>query len=197
MRHGLAVALLVTALAGCGAAEPLPAPAPPQTPIPGWSAVQGQTAIVSPPVRHAEPVAVSVPAIDVRSTLERLALDAKGVMIAPVEPSVAGWYAAGVRPGDPGPAVIAGHLDSRSGPGIFADLGKLRRGDAVHVELADGGRVRFLIDDVRAYPKDEFPTEAVYGPTHDAQLRLITCGGTFDRLRGHYADNVIAFASLG
>ncbi|MEO3856954.1 class F sortase [Acrocarpospora sp. B8E8] len=194
MRRALAVALLVT---GCGTADPPPAPPAAPVPVPGWSAVQGQTAIVSPPVRHAEPVTVSVPAIDVRSKLERLALDADGVMIAPVDPAVAGWYAAGVRPGDPGPAVIAGHLDSRTGPAVFAHLGKLRRGDAVHVELADGTRVRFLIDDVRAYPKDEFPTEAVYGPTHDAQLRLITCGGTFDQARRHYADNVIAFASLG
>ncbi|GAA0410459.1 class F sortase [Acrocarpospora corrugata] len=196
MRRALPAALLVAVLAGCGTTRPSPAPTL-ATPVPGWSAVRGQVAVVSPPVRHAEPVSVSMPAIGVRSALERLTLDPKGVMIPPVEAAVAGWFSAGVRPGDPGPAVIAGHLDSRSGPGIFARLGKLKRGDVVHVDLADGTRVRFRIDEVRVYPKDEFPTEAVYGPTHDAQLRLITCGGSFDAGRGHYADNVIAFASLG
>ncbi|GIH23820.1 class F sortase [Acrocarpospora phusangensis] len=192
----MAALMVVLAVAGCGTPRPVPVPTL-ATPVPGWSAVRGQAAVVSPPVRHAEPVAVSIPAIGVRSALERLRLDAAGVMVPPVDAAVAGWYAAGVRPGDPGPAVIAGHLDSRTGPGVFARLGRLKRGDAVHVELADGRRVRFLVDDVRAYPKAEFPTHAVYGPTFGPQLRLITCGGMFDRGRGHYPDNVIAFASPG
>ncbi|WP_066361728.1 class F sortase [Herbidospora mongoliensis] len=161
----------------------------------GWGPVPGQVAQVRPRKRYAEPVEIVIPAIDVRSRLERLALDAHGVMIPPKKAEIAGWYADGVRPGDPGPAVIAGHLDSTSGPGVFADLGKLKPGQKILVKLKVE-TVTFEVDAVRTYAKKEFPTRQVYGASPDAQLRLITCGGTFDDARGHYADNVIVFATL-
>jgi sortase (surface protein transpeptidase) len=125
-----------------------------------------------------------------------LATDAQGVLIPPTDPARAGWYAAGVRPGDPGPAVIAGHLDSRTGAAVFAKLGTLRRGAAIAVTDARGTVVRFTVDSVHSYPKVKFPTTQVYGSTPDPELRLITCGGDFDRASGHYVDNVVVFASL-
>lgn len=161
----------------------------------GWGPVPGQVAKVRPQKRHAEPVEVVIPAIRVRSRLERLALDAHGVMIPPEKAEVAGWYADGVRPGDPGPAVIAGHLDSRTGPGVFADLGRLRPGHRILVRLP-AETLTFRVDATRTYAKRQFPTRQVYGASPDAQLRLITCGGAFDDARGHYADNVIVFATL-
>ncbi len=162
----------------------------------GWGPVENQVAKVRPQTRHAEPVEVVIPAIGVRSRLERLRLDARGVMVPPEKAAVAGWYAGGVRPGDPGPAVIAGHLDSATGPGVFAELGTLKPGHRVLVRARDGRTVTFRVDEVRTHTKKQFPTRDVYGPSPDARLRLITCGGAFDAGAGHYADNVIVFASL-
>jgi hypothetical protein len=139
---------------------------------------------------------MSIPSIAVRSGLEPLAMDSRGVLAAPREPARAGWFAGGVRPGDPGPAVIAGHLDSRTGAAVFTELATLRPGAAVLVTGADGRQVTFTVELVRTYPKSGFPTNEVYGATPDAQLRLITCGGGFDRSRGHYLDNVVVYASV-
>lgn len=139
---------------------------------------------------------VSIAAIGVSSALQRLDLNSKRVLQAPTDPDLAGWYAGGTVPGDAGPAVIAGHVDSQSGPAVFFDLRTLTRGDVVSVLRSDGRTVRFRVDAVDRYPKDDFPTAAVYGPTPDPSLRLITCGGTFDYRRHHYRDNVVAYASL-
>jgi sortase (surface protein transpeptidase) len=135
-----------------------------------------------------------IPSIGVRTTLERLGVDAQGELAPPQDPDRAGWFAAGVRPGDPGPAVIAGHVDSRTGPAVFTHLGAVRPGAEVVVTDARGAVVRFLVDAVRSYPKSRFPTSDVYGATPDAQLRLITCGGDFDRGTGHYVANVVVYA---
>ncbi|MFD0689368.1 class F sortase [Actinomadura fibrosa] len=143
------------------------------------------------------PVELTIPSIGVRSRLERLATGADGALAAPRDPARAGWYAGGVRPGDPGPAVIAGHLDARSGPGVFARLAGLRAGAAVLVRDAEGRTARFTVDAVRSYPKARFPTAEVYGTTPAPELRLITCAGAFDRARGHYLDNVVAYATMG
>ena len=99
-------------------------------------------------------------------------------------------------PGDVGPAVIGGHVDSRRGPGVFYALRSLRRGDAVTVTLSDGRTVRFTVTDLEEVPKSRFPTEAVYAPTPRPELRLITCGGTFDRAARSYRDNVVVDAVL-
>ena len=149
---------------------------------------------VAAPVR---PVAVAIPALSVAGPLEDLVADpATGELAAPADPSRAGWYAAGVVPGDLGPAVIGGHVDSRSGPGVFFRLRTLRPGDVVSVTRSDGRTVRFSVIAVALYPKDEFPTEAVYGPTSGPELRLVTCGGTFDRTARSYDDNVVVDAAL-
>ena len=146
------------------------------------------------PVR---PVAVSIPALKVAGPLEDLVADpASGELAAPADPARAGWYAAGVVPGDQGPAVIGGHVDSRSGPGVFFRLRNLRPGDVVDVTRSDGRTVRFSVIGVALYPKDKFPTEAVYGPTAGPELRLVTCGGTFDRSARSYDDNVVVDAAL-
>ena len=149
---------------------------------------------VAVPVR---PVAVSIPALKVAGPLEDLVADpASGELAAPADPARAGWYAAGVVPGDQGPAVIGGHVDSRSGPGVFFRLRNLRPGDVVDVTRSDGRTVRFSVIGVALYPKDKFPTEAVYGPTAGPELRLVTCGGTFDRSARSYDDNVVVDAAL-
>lgn len=168
-------------------------------PVPGWSAAPGQGAQVSrQPVyaRRGDPVKVEIPSIGVRSSLERLRTGKGGVLTPPSEPGRAGWFADGVRPGEPGPAVIVGHVDSRTGPAVFTRLGSLRPGAMVTVQDSHGARLTFKVETTRSYPKASFPTKEVYGPTPDPQLRLITCGGGFDRATRHYTTNVVVYAGL-
>jgi sortase (surface protein transpeptidase) len=143
----------------------------------------------------ARPVRVRIPSISVDSGLESLARDSAGAIEAPRDFGSAGWYRDGVVPGDTGPAVIAGHIDSAVGPAVFYSLSSITAGARVDVELSDSTVVSFTVDRVIQAPKNEFPTAAVYGPTPDAQLRLVTCGGVFDDASGHYVDNVVVFAS--
>ncbi|WP_460363730.1 class F sortase, partial [Actinocorallia lasiicapitis] len=170
-----------------------------QTPAAGWSAVPGQVA-VTPSEQgardHADPKRLRIPSLGIDGSLIRLGTDAKGVVVPPEDAAQAGWFGDGAQPGDPGPAVIAGHVDSRTGPGVFAKLGKVAEGAEITVVDAKGVAVVFTVDQVVTYPKDRFPTAAVYGPTPDAQLRLVTCGGSFDEGRGHYTANVIVYASV-
>jgi hypothetical protein len=151
--------------------------------------------------RTPAPVRLEIARIGVDTALQRLGQDRGGAVEVPTGPRQwqdAGWYAGegGTRPGDPGSAVILGHVDSKGGPAVFYRLRELRAGDPVVVVRTDGSRVRFLVERVEQYPKRRFPTEDVYYPTLRPKLRLVTCGGTFDPAVGHYRDNVIVFATL-
>jgi sortase (surface protein transpeptidase) len=107
----------------------------------------------------------------------------------------AGWYQDSVTPGEDGPAVILGHVDSaRSGPAVFYRLGSLRPGDQITVRRADGSTAAFTVTAAARYAKNHFPTADVYGRLPYPGLRLITCGGSFDRSRGSYRDNIVIFA---
>jgi sortase (surface protein transpeptidase) len=126
-----------------------------------------------------------------------LHLDTHGKLEAPTDFDRAGWYADGPTPGEFGPSVIGAHVDSKAGPAVFYRLGSLQRGAAVLVTRKDGSTARFVVDRVERYAKDDFPTAEVYGDTKGrAELRLITCGGAFDRGTGHYVDNIVAYAHL-
>ncbi|MBM7805597.1 hypothetical protein JOD57_001434 [Geodermatophilus bullaregiensis] len=149
-----------------------------------------------PEAAPAAPTRVRVPGIGVDSGLVDLGLDAAGALEVPADPGTAGWYAAGTVPGAVGPAVVTGHVDSADGPAVFSRLRELTAGDEVLVDRADGTTARFTVTRVERHPKDAFPTRAVYGPTADAQLRLVTCGGAFDRSVRSYEDNVVVFATL-
>lgn len=149
------------------------------------------------PVGPLLPVAITIPAIGVASPLVDLVADpVTRELAAPDDPSRAGWFAAGVVPGRQGPAVIGGHVDSRRGPGVFFRLRDLRPADAVEIVRSDGSTVGFTVIAVRRYPKSAFPTDAVYGPTAGPELRLVTCGGQFDRSVRSYDDNVVVDAVL-
>ena len=150
----------------------------------------------SAPPSVASPVRLRIPAIGVDTGLEPLGLLPDGTLEAPHEWGMAGWYADGVRPGDPGPAVIAGHVDSRNGPAVFFRLRDLRVGATAIVRTSDGQSVRFVVDTVRRYPKATFPTALVYGPTPLPELRLVTCTGTFDWAARSYLDNLVVSARL-
>jgi sortase (surface protein transpeptidase) len=150
-----------------------------------------------PAGRHvgcARPVRIAIPAIGVSAPVVPLGLDRTGALEVPRDFAETGWWTGGARPGERGPAVVVGHVDSSSGPAVFFRLGDLRRGDAITVERVDGSRVRFRVKRSGRYPKARFPTAQVYGPTRAAALRLITCSGTFDRATGHYLDNTVVDA---
>lgn len=185
------------ALAGCGSAPEVPRP---QAAEP--------TPTTEQPAAIPVPFAVEIPAIEARSTLIPLGVtdhdcpDEPPCLAPPPtdEPMQAGWFELGPEPGEVGPAVIAGHVDGigpdgRKGhPGIFAKLQALSPGDEVTVEDADGTLHRFSVYAVEKVPKDQFPTDRVYGRTPEPELRLITCGGEFEG--GHYVDNWVAWARL-
>lgn len=148
------------------------------------------------PVPAPAPVSVSIPSIGVSAQLVQLGQNPDGTIEVPAFKDVdkAGWYRYGSVPGQPGPAVIVGHVDTYQGPAVFFDLGKLDKGDTVSVKGGDGADTRFTVDSVQQVDKDAFPTAKVYSQTPDAQLRLITCGGNFDKSSGHYTDNIIVYA---
>src|SRR5580692_8848005 len=164
------------------------------TPIPKGHYAAAPQAAQGPAV--AKPVSLDIPAIGVQTRLIRLGLTSSGAMQVPSTTSVAGWYTGSPRPGAVGAAVIVGHIDSVSGPGIFFRLPLMKPGELIYVRRANHSLAVFRVTAVHQYLKAAFPTSAVYGAVPDAQLRLITCGGAFDFATGHYLSNTIVFATL-
>ncbi len=157
--------------------------------------------IVAPPgsgqqTPVASPVSLIIPLIGVRTNLITLGLAQGGAMQVPSSSTVAGWYTGSPRPGAIGSAIIVGHIDSKTaGPGVFYQLRDLRPGNDVYVKRADGTTAEFRVTSVQTYLKDHFPTQTVYGPTPDAELRLITCGGAWDPATNHYLSNIVVYAT--
>ncbi len=184
--------------------EPSASAAPPSGPGSGSGSGSGSAAAAAatspdlgPILSASDPVSLRIPSIGVRSDkLVGLAYTKAGELEVPKDFDTPGWFTPGPTPGQLGPAVIAGHVDSKAGPAVFFKLGALKPGAKVIVGRKDGTTATFSIDRVEQYPKDQFPTDKVYGPTNRAELRLITCGGTFDRSIGHYRDNIVAYAHL-
>lgn len=150
-------------------------------------------------LRHSDqapkPISIRIPAIDVEAPMVALGLRADGSIEVPTDFSQTGWWADGPEPGEPGPAVVLGHVDSRSGPAVFFSLTEVQPGDEVIIDRIDGSSVAYRVDRIEQYPKDRFPTDAVYGDTEDPELRLVTCGGDFDRSARSYRDNIVVFAT--
>jgi Sortase domain len=142
------------------------------------------------------PTRLLVTAIGIDTPLESLHLGKDGALTPPRDFARAGWYADGTAPGDQGPAVIAGHVDSERGPAVFYRLRELQTGDRIEV-VRGRGTIRFTVVSTAWYPKTTFPTGDVYGPTPDRQLRLITCGGVFDHHLQSYKDNLVVYAVAG
>jgi hypothetical protein len=198
----------VSASPAMNVARPAPIAAPTEQTAPAGQTAQGGStaqagstglplATTGKAARVAKPVWVSVPAIGIKkTTLIHLGLTASGALQVPDVTTVAGWFTGGPRPGAVGAAVIAGHVDSKTGPGIFFWLRALKPGDKIYVGRADGTMAVFRVTRVHMYVKDKFPTDAVYGAVPDRELRLITCGGIFDRSIGSYLSNIVVFAQL-
>jgi LPXTG-site transpeptidase (sortase) family protein len=150
------------------------------------------------PLARSAPVQIRIPGIGVNAPVMKVGRDADGtVQVPPLEEhNLTGWYEYGPAPGQRGPAVILGHVDSTTGISVFYYLKNMHVGDKVYVTLADGKVAAFAVDGLQRVAKDAFPTASVYGRSGYPSLRLITCGGPFDKATGHYVDNVIVYAHL-
>jgi sortase (surface protein transpeptidase) len=140
------------------------------------------------------PTHIRIPAIGVSARVGPLGLAADGTMQTPRHFGNTGWFRPGPEPGERGPAVIAGHIDSYTGPAVFFKLGDLRRGDSIVITRADHSVIHFRVQGLERWPKQSFPTKRVFGRTRGATLRLITCSGDFNRATGHYLDDTVVYA---
>ena len=192
---GLAVLIAMTALGtgGCSG-EPVATVSPPSTSAPSVDVSPTQPVRVAY-LAKSVPVRLQIESIGVDAGLMELGLKPDGTMQVPPSGFPAGWYTGAPTPGELGPAIIVGHVDWK-GPGVFYRLHELKRGDRVSVTRKDGSKPVFRVTRVEEFPKNQFPTKAVYGNIENAGLRLITCSGTFNAQTGHYEDNLVVFADL-
>lgn len=184
----VALALLLL-LSGCGGSEQIAGHA--EAAMEQGEAGAQDFLSPSPPSR------LRIPALGVDSgTFVGLGLKPDNTMEVPEGAQAVGWYVESPTPGERGPSVLAAHVDWKNQKGVFFELRNLEVGDDVIVDRSDGTSIRFEVNEVEQYPKDEFPTEKVYGDTKGAELRLITCGGEFDQSAASYRDNVVAYATM-
>lgn len=180
---------------------PHPSSGPKDSPSHGPKAVGtgGASPRRPPHLKRSKPVHLTVPSIGVNTSLITLGLDENGEMEVPdvrkAKDSKAGWYKYSPTPGQLGPSVIIGHVDSEyKGPAVFYKLGDIKRGDTATVTRANGSKAKFVVTKVVEVEKATFPTSKIYGNTDDAELRLITCGGEFNSSTGHHLDNIVVYA---
>lgn len=149
-------------------------------------------------VPDAHPIRLSIPSIGVNAPFTGLGLNASGGLNPPPpdNTNLVGWYQDGTVPGNRGPAIVLGHVDTKTAPGVFWGLSSVTPGTTVDIARDDKVTATFTVDSVQVFAKDQFPDDLVYGKTSDAQLRLITCGGAYDRKRADYTANVVVFAHL-
>lgn len=192
----LAVAISIVLLGGviaAGRTSPLPTTIPALAASAEGPPVPARTFIEQPPA--AKPVTIDIPRLEVSAPVDELGLQENGEMAVPEDFSRTGWYNGLEAPGEVGTAVIVGHLDSYTGPAVFFRATELVAGDEILVTRADESVVRFVVERAEQYDKNKFPTIAVYAPTDRPTLRLITCGGDFDKKSRNYTDNVVVYAT--
>lgn len=174
-----------------------PSPAPSSAPREPSSAPASPSAVA--PLDSSRPVAVRLPAIGVESPVHGLGLAEDGTLQVPsgARYDEVAWYDGSPTPGEVGPSVLEGHVTGTGyTPSVFFELGDTRPGDRIEVDREDGSTAVFEVTEVKSAPKADFPRVDVYGATDAPELRVITCGGTFDVSTGHHLDNVIVFATL-
>jgi hypothetical protein len=185
-----ATAVVCSAIAAAAPSEPAPSPPPP----PASSSSESAFHSVRSYVDVAEPVRLRIPTLGIDAPLSHLGVAPDRTIEVPADFATPGWFDGGPRPGQPGPAVILGHVDSKAGPGVFYRLARLPVGAEVLVDRADGSTIGFRVRGTQHVAKAAFPTDRVYAPTLEPSLRLVTCGGVFDHSRSSYLDNVIVYA---
>ncbi len=143
------------------------------------------------------PTQLIIPAIDLAVPFgEPLGLNPDQTIMVPDSYESVGWYQYGPTPGELGPAVVLGHVDSYEGPAVFYNLRQLTPGDEVLITRADGETVTFIVTDIKEYAQSQFPSAMVYGDTDHAALRLVTCSGLYNHHTARYSHNTVVFAEL-
>jgi len=142
------------------------------------------------------PVKISIPKINIEADFVDLGITGNNEIEVPETTTEVGWYKFGPTPGELGPAIVLGHVDSKTGPGVFFYLGQLEPGDRIDITRADGTIAQFQVDGLERYDQSFFPTSLVYGDIEHAGLRLITCSGSYDRKQRRYDHNLVVYASL-
>ncbi|WP_328536703.1 class F sortase [Streptomyces sp. NBC_00344] len=188
----LGALLMYNSVEGTGGSEPRPAAVASAAPTP---AAPVDETLVLP---RSAPMRLSIPSIAVDAPFTTLTLDSKGQLNPPPgdDNNLVGWYKGGASPGESGPAIVAGHVDTKTGPAVFQLLYALTPGNTVQITREDGVVATFVVDSVEEFSKADFPDDRVYADTPTPQLRLITCGGVYDHQAKDYSDNVVVFAHL-
>lgn len=153
-------------------------------------------AAAAPTLPRSLPVHIKINAVGIDADIVQTGLDANRAVAVPEDWHMAGWYKYSPTPGERGPSIIVGHVDNVSGLGVFWRLHEMSVGDKIDVSRADGRIAKFSVDEIAQYPRDNFPSQKVYGSIDEAGLRLITCGGSFDRSIREYNENTVVFAHL-
>ncbi|MGW7018554.1 class F sortase [Streptomyces decoyicus] len=144
------------------------------------------------------PKRVRIPEIAVDAPFTQLSIGSTGQLDAPpaADKNLVGWFKDGAAPGERGSAIIAGHVDTKTGPAVFLQLESLKPGSTINITREDGVIATFKVDSVETFNKAKFPSDRVYADASTAQLRVITCGGAYDRKVKDYVDNIVVFAHL-
>jgi hypothetical protein len=187
--------LVICAGQPVAAATPVIVQPPPGTPARTYIRRLGGGGVVAP-VRAGQPVRIKIPTIGVDAVVEQVGKTPDGAMDVPHDYSETAWYDLGPRPGEPGNAVIDGHVDSTTGKAVFWDLRKLTHGDQIIVVGDDGVERHFAVSGVEAYPHTDVPLDRVFGASPGVHLNLITCDQTsmFDYTQRQYASNLVVYA---
>ena len=190
--HLLPGVVLVTLVLGFVLLVPRHAQMPNDT-----GSVPAKTAPGGPVMTESVPTKIAIPKLKIETTFEEpLGLTPDGAIEVPKSYTKVGWYQHGPTPGEYGPAVILGHVDSVSGPAVFFSLGQLEAGDDIYIDRADGSAAHFVVEKLERYEQIAFPTAKVYGNIDYAGLRLITCSGTFKKGEQRYTHNLVVYAKL-
>ncbi|MEU2288119.1 class F sortase [Streptomyces sp. NPDC013178] len=196
-----AAALLLLALSLFGGHDTSSGPAVTARPPHAPQAAPATSLAGEPVGKHlprSRPVRLIIPKISVDAPFTDLSIAPNGQLEAPPpnNTNIVGWHAEGPSPGETGTAIIAGHVDTATSAAVFAELSELDKGDVFHVTRADGRKASFVVDDKETFDKDHFPSTRVYGDTRQAEVRLITCAGDYDRAVRDYTANLVVFAHL-
>ncbi|GGF22216.1 hypothetical protein GCM10010954_21310 [Halobacillus andaensis] len=142
------------------------------------------------------PTHIKIPSIDVDAPIEQVGILDNGQMGVPENIDNVGWFEPGTKPGDPGNSVLAGHVDSKSGPAVFFYLDQLEEGDEIIVSNDNGDERTYTVQHMESYPYADAPIQDIFGPSDEKKLNLITCTGTFNRDQGTHEERLVVYTEL-
>ncbi|GGJ90749.1 hypothetical protein GCM10007063_11700 [Lentibacillus kapialis] len=154
------------------------------------------SSVIKDPSYGIVPETIKIDSIGVDSAVEKVGLKDNGQMGVPENFRLTGWFDRGSKPGERGSAVIDGHVDDKTGPGVFFDLEDMKKGDEVEVFNDEGDKLVFEVVDKQVFPMNDAPVEDIFGYTSRRMLNLVTCTGTFDHSKGSHLDRLVVYTEL-